>query len=1086
MVDASNTLDISGFYENGLNTATKYHDNLTTVASSAVIENAGTINLFGKAVVEQGATITGTGAGSKIVVDASKGVDPDDSLLKDNADQQVAGAGQGTLAIYNSTLQSYLKADKVLSQTTDDSAGMVQLTSGGVLELRDTTNIDIATEYNFVDIASETTGRAGAIVVDDSTGSGTGSTIRGNELTISQKLAGNGATTTTYNGLDTTKTKTEGINIEANVLHLGDSDLESWQSAEITFGSATFRDKLTFAASSNGQKGTKNGVQDQVINDGYHLVATVIGDHYKLLQEQGTNLEDTGTPRYEALSGIIEGDATIKGTSGSITIRNGNFTADGALTMASGGNIKVGGDDGITETGAGVASEHSPDATLVLGQELTFDLSDGSSSVTVEGAKDGRYDAEAAVETLGDDRHVVLDLRQGVTILNDDTHDINGKATLEVKSGGEILLTATTVNSLLAQNNGLTNTDSGSFLTASSGGAFVVEGDVEATFGDFNANGSTHGISLADSGYFVADSLTIDNYGASGTDTAIDEADYAGSFKTVNWGNGTVAVQDLEISDNQLTTGDDKPDAANSYASYVTLAQGTAEIGSSLFSLNHTLKLGAADGSTSGNIVFATDDAKAEGKIDVNHIQVDKGSISATNGIWDGAATDVTLSGANTSLSVYGNIDDNRAASLTLKNIDVVGDSGSVTVDEAGSLKAVKLTLGNSSSTLTVNAYGQAEFDQVNFSALGAAAAADDFSKDAPVSVRGYLKINGDADATIAQGDTQVDDPNNGVILSSEDDSIRVFKNGTLEFGEAAVNGAILDTTTTKDFNGAASITAALDDNYGKITNLGGMVKLDFAQGVVFDADAIQALKDALFTKGSFTGTTNVLTQGGILHINDATFEGLEGKLTALEGEGLDGWTGSWDVLKEFSDIKYNGVVTNQTLHTNVSEIASTGVSSKSQVQLVGDTSLNYAAGNNGFFISDANRQIALGAKVAGHRTFTLVDGGKIGTISLSKAETVGTNNNELEQDTVLEVTSSADNTNPALTTIAEIKGEGAGTNHFAQDTVVNFRADAEVTNGITGIEDVIAFTGADVKIKNTTAVGELSTENGSGRRLRQ
>ena len=190
-VDASNTLDISGFYENGLNTATKYHDNLTTVASSAVIENAGTINLFGKAVVEQGATITGTGAGSKIVVDASKGVDPDDSLLKDNADQQVAGAGQGTLAIYNSTLQSYLKADKVLSQTTDDSAGMVQLTSGGVLELRDTTNIDIATEYNFVDIASETTGRAGAIVVDDSTGSGTGSTIRGNELTISQKLAGN-------------------------------------------------------------------------------------------------------------------------------------------------------------------------------------------------------------------------------------------------------------------------------------------------------------------------------------------------------------------------------------------------------------------------------------------------------------------------------------------------------------------------------------------------------------------------------------------------------------------------------------------------------------------------------------------------------------------------------------------------------------------------------------------------------------------------------------------------------------------------------------------------------------------------------
>ena len=1092
-VEANNTLEISGFYQNGDVNASNFHDNLTTIASSAVIENANQITIYGKAVVDQGAKLTGTIADSKIVVNAAHGLATDSKILLKDEDK-VAGADQGTLAIYKGTLQSYLMADNVLSQTTKDNAGYVQLTSGGVLEFRDTTNIDIAEEFDF-----NTNPVAGSIMVDEDSTGKKGSIIRGNELTVSHMLATNATSASTDKDLD--PATTAGINIEANVLHLGANDLKSADSEKITFNSATFRDQLSFDALNNGK--TPEGD----INDGYHLVSQTIGDHYRVVKTQGESLEDQSIiTYYEAQDGVIEGNATITATtgdSGELVVRNGNYTADGALTIASGGTLSVGGkvdlngdgtDDTLSYDPNGEYSMlNAPDATLVLGQELTFDLSKGSAEVKVEGAQQVRYDAEAAAETLGDDRHVVLDLRPGVTILDDDDHNINGKATLNVTSGGEILLTATTVNSLLAQNNGLTNTGSGSFLTASSGGAFVVEGDVEATFDDFSADGSTHGISLANKGYFVADSLTIDNYGASGTDMEIDEAGSEMKFQTVDWGDGTVAVQDLEISDNQLTTGDDKPNGANSYASYVTLAQGTAEIGSYLFSLNHTLKLGAADGSTSGNIVFETDDAKAEGKIDVNHIQVDKGYISAKNGVWDGAATDVTLSGANTSLSVYGNIDDNRAASLTLNNIDVVGDSGSVTVDEAGSLKAVKLTLGNSSSTLTVNAYGQAEFDQVNFSDLGAAADDADFTKDAPVSVRGYLKINGDADATIAQGDTQVDDPNNGVILSSEDDSIRVFKNGTLEFGEAAVNGAILDTTTTKDFNGAASITAALDNNYSKITNRGGTVKLDFASGVVFDADAIQALKEALFTEGSFTGTTNVLTQGGILHINDATFEGLEGKLTALEGEGLDGWTGSWDVLKEFSDIKYNGVVTNQTLHTNVSEIAaddqvqgnwgslsmvSTGVSSKSQVQLVGDTSLNYAAGNNGFFISDANRQIALGAKVAGHRTFTLVDGGKIGTVSLSAAENV--DGHELEQETVLEVTSSADNTNPALTTIAEIKGEGAGTNHFAQDTVVNFRADAEVTNGITGIEDVIAFTGADVKIKNTTAVGELSTENGS------
>ena len=74
----------------------------------------------------------------------------------------VAGADQGTLAIYKNTLQSYLSADKIGSATTADSEGSVELASGGVLELRDSTNIDLAKEFNFTDTA----GTAGAIVLD--------------------------------------------------------------------------------------------------------------------------------------------------------------------------------------------------------------------------------------------------------------------------------------------------------------------------------------------------------------------------------------------------------------------------------------------------------------------------------------------------------------------------------------------------------------------------------------------------------------------------------------------------------------------------------------------------------------------------------------------------------------------------------------------------------------------------------------------------------------------------------------------------------------------------------------------------------
>ena len=97
---------------------------------------------------DQGATLTGTAANSKIVVDASHSLKAKDQILLTD-ENKVAGADQGTLAIYKDTLKSYLKADKIGSATTADNAGMVQLTSGGVLEFRDTSNIDLATEFNF-------------------------------------------------------------------------------------------------------------------------------------------------------------------------------------------------------------------------------------------------------------------------------------------------------------------------------------------------------------------------------------------------------------------------------------------------------------------------------------------------------------------------------------------------------------------------------------------------------------------------------------------------------------------------------------------------------------------------------------------------------------------------------------------------------------------------------------------------------------------------------------------------------------------------------------------------------------------------
>ena len=515
-----------------------------------------------------------------------------------------------------------------------------------------------------------------------------------------------------------------------------------------------------------------------------------------------------------------------------------------------------------------------------------------------------------------------------------------------------------------------------------------------------------------------------------------------------------------------------KPEGASSYASQVTLAQGTAKIGSSLRSYNQTLKLGNTTDDTSGNLIFFTSDQGAEGTISVDKIQVDNGFVAAANGTWNGEKTDLTLSGSGSFLAVGDSNDAGQAwrdedelykAELKLNSITMSGENNKVNVYSDGSLFAHSLSMA-ASSNLTVAPYGYAEFDQVDFSKLSAATA-----ENTPVSVSGHLKINGDTAAA----------SHNGVLFGAAD-SIHINKNGTLEFGLDAVNGAILNTSTNKTFNGSGSIT--LDADYTKIANDGGTLKLDFAQGTVFNGEAIQKLKADLFTSDSIRD--GVLVNGGILNIADGKFHGIE--VSEQTGEGLSGYTATWESLKTFSDIYGNDVTNDQLIKTNVSGIKAgeavqghwaslsmaSNVSPKEQVNLIGDTSLNFAEGNNGFFISDAAHQIALGAKVAGHRTLSLVDGGKIGTVSLTAAD------GNYEEETVLEVTSTGNNPSAALTTIAEIKGENAGASTFAENTVANFYADADVTGDITGIEDVNAFNGAKVTAQNTAFVQELGTEN--------
>ena len=244
-------------------------------------------------------------------------------------------------------------------------------------------------------------------------------------------------------------------------------------------------------------------------NDGYHLVSEVVGSHYML-----TNTQEGKQQYFTAQSGVVNGPVTITesgSNAGNLWIQNGNWTANGQITLASGGTLTVGDDDGIDHTVAGTPS-NGPDATLTLNQALVLDLSDSTtaanSNIKVSG--DGLHDVLNYADELDGtvsaetERVALLDLRNGLTMngyrTGSDTTAYNGKAVFDVTNSGIVLLSADDVNTILAQND--VDHASGTFFTAHGSGAFIVDGDVVADFNDFrnDATDTANGFNLSGGG----------------------------------------------------------------------------------------------------------------------------------------------------------------------------------------------------------------------------------------------------------------------------------------------------------------------------------------------------------------------------------------------------------------------------------------------------------------------------------------------------------------------------------------------------------------------------------------------------------
>ena len=139
-------------------------------------------------------------------------------------------------------------------------------------------------------------------------------------------------------------------------------------------------------------------------------------------------------------------------------------------------------------------------------------------------------------------------------------------------------------------------------------------------------------------------------------------------------------------------------------------------------------------------------------------------------------------------------------------------------------------------------------------------------------------------------------------------------------------------------------------------------------------------------------------------------------------------------------------------------------VPSTAQVTLAGNTTLSYAEGNNGLFISDAAHKNALGAIVEAQKTLNLVNGGTIGKVTLTNGKGTASDERNL---TTLNI-----NGNGNLTTINGIDTViGSDTTTYA--TRVNVNSDADVTGDITGVGRVNVNEGATLHVYNSDAASK-------------
>ena len=684
----------------------------------------------------------------------------------------------------------------------------------------------------------------------------------------------------------------------------------------------------------------------------------------------------------------ITGPMTIA-ANGKLNALHGTFETNAALTV-SGGTLSV--------TNAKLDDNTYMDSELALSGTLTLDANGASGKVSVDGSNQG-------------DASTVLDITGATIALK--THD-SQLVSVEAKNDGILRTKAKQLTDIISAN------------TQSGAGVFISKGLVEVTddlklaqtqlssgtqaannqiiFDSNASSGGTlqvlgtltltgvDGLDISDDGKIIADTLTINNEDTA-PNTYADSKLVSGKYLAQSVLRSADKTKNINISGAQVFLGDFN-------------------------------ELEDAEGNTYYEAVEGSD----SGRIDVNLQLTDADSaLTVQNGSWTGQSVSVTNGKLNVGLNGTDNGFDSTAALKHDVNGDAIGATLTLTTL---SVSGGKATVAEG-STLNVNDFTVAQKD----------------ASTKGLTVYGTTTVNGNKTTTGTPAVT-----NYGVDIGAG--SIEVADGGLLQFKGDALEA--LQISNTSGTNGYIDAADSYETDAIKV-NVGGEVLFDFASGTSLTAAQLRELRDEIFDQTN--GATVSDGDSGTVTLVEGAINLGQADIAEIQADKDGNY--SWKSLAQYSDIIANyttndlksaivyGVDAGDPVRGHYGALKSDSLNDGTPITIVGDTSLNNAAAQNGIFAL-GNQGGILGLN-ASNAHVELNNGGQIGTVALDSNSTLVINGDQ-------------GITAPAETIIKSIDGEDGSEAEFVLGkTTVNENSD---------IGNLVIRAGSDVTFKGTLTVG--------------